>query len=216
MRTKILTLGLIFLVLFACEKGVNNPYSNNPSSLYLPLIHYFNSSATNTSGQMMRTLKWQVVRATKVEINNGIGEVALEGMKEIAPYEKITYVLTATNNVGQAQKIRTAGHADVVIVSGPTGTHKSQAYSVWGEVKNIGSMPSLNTRVSVELYSGSSGYGPAGELLGSNEMTVNAHGSGTLESQQQVYWSFLWSDLHQIMDFRMREGEIRYEITWEE
>lgn len=27
MRTKVLTLGLIFLILIACEKGVNNPYS---------------------------------------------------------------------------------------------------------------------------------------------------------------------------------------------
>ena len=32
MRTKILILGLIFLVLFACEKGIENPYSPEPPS----------------------------------------------------------------------------------------------------------------------------------------------------------------------------------------
>lgn len=44
MRTKIMILGLIFLILIACEKGIENPYSpelpspsnpNNPGSLYI-------------------------------------------------------------------------------------------------------------------------------------------------------------------------------------
>lgn len=120
-------------------------------------------------------------------------------------------------NIGQVQETPTVGYADVVMVSGPTSEHVSGAFVVWGEVKNMGSMPTFNTRISIELYSGHSNYGPPGELLGSSEGAINAHGNGILEPQQQVGWSFTWSDSHQIIDFRMREGsEIRYEITWEE
>ena len=211
MKTKVLTLGLIFLILIACEKGVENPFSNNPSIFDLPRICRFYSSATNTSGQIMRTLKWIVVRATKVEINNGIGEVALEGMKEIAPYEKVTYVLTATNNIGQTQETCTAGYADVVIISGPTKVKIQYGIKVHGEVKNIGSVPTLNTKLSIEVYNDS------GEFSRSAETMINTINNYILEPQQQLPWHFSWTDIHKSTEFWIHEvSEIRYEITWEE
>jgi len=52
----------------------------------------------------MSTLKWKVINADKVEIDKGIGEVALEGMWEFYPYERITFTLMATNDDGRVQK----------------------------------------------------------------------------------------------------------------
>ena len=41
------------------------------------------------------TLKWETSEATKVFINNGIGEVAVDGSVNVSPLSNITYLLTA-------------------------------------------------------------------------------------------------------------------------
>lgn len=213
MRTKILVLGLILLAITFCKKGIENPYSTDPSELLnLPTIDYFTTISTNTGRwQTTRILKWKVTHATKVEIDNGIGEVALEGMKEIAPYERTTYVLTATNNNGQVQGTCKAGYTAVWMFSGPKGEPGSgddyQYYYVTGVVGNAGSGETFNTKVSVDLYN----Y--YGTLLASGECLV---GDGRLAINEQVAWSIKIDDADGNLRQRMTSTSwITYEITWD-
>lgn len=107
MRTKILILGLIFLVLIACKKGIENPYSPElPDPTGLPVIEYFTenwqgSVTQGDSWSSMHILSWSVTNARIVSIDQGIGEVPLVGMEHVTIRMTTTYTLTAENDKGQ-------------------------------------------------------------------------------------------------------------------
>jgi len=47
-------------------------------------------------------LRWQVTKATQIEINQGIGSVPSSGHRQIAPTDSVTYTLTAKGPGGDA------------------------------------------------------------------------------------------------------------------
>jgi hypothetical protein len=47
------------------------------------------------------TLRWRVQAATRVTIDNGVGEVSPQGETTVSPTHDTTYTLTATNDMGQ-------------------------------------------------------------------------------------------------------------------
>jgi len=108
MRFKILALGLVFLILIACEKGIENPYSPEPSIIpqsNLPEIVLF--TAVSPLRTRDYTLSWKVLNATTVNIGYNLGNVAAEGTMELnlpLYLETITYILVATNNYGESTK----------------------------------------------------------------------------------------------------------------
>jgi len=202
----------LFLSIPCCKKELPTG-PEMPKMTILPTIEYFMASSANTGRwQTTRILKWKVTNANKVEIDNGIGEVALEGMKEIAPYEKITYTLTATNNDGQLQEPCKVGYTAVWMFSGPKGEPGSgedyQYYYVTAVVGNAGSGETFNTKVSVDLYN----Y--YGTLLASGEQIVA--GDGRLEINEQVAWLIKFDDTDGNLRQRMTSKSwITYKITWD-
>lgn len=126
-----------------------------------------------------------------------------------------TFTLTAKNDAGQVQEsctIETPPNlAEVVMTHGPTGVFYSNFYHVTGGVKNIGSLPAFNTKVSVDLY------GSYGDLLASGECMVGGDGF-RFEPQYSAGWQIEFSgDIYYILYREMGSGsEIRYEITWDE
>lgn len=59
-------------------------------------INYFYADPDEIDEGERTYLYWETTNATKVEIDNGIGEVSLDGNKQILPEETITYTLTAS------------------------------------------------------------------------------------------------------------------------
>ena len=62
-----------------------------------PVIEYFDSKPVAISSGEATILSWSVVGATTVEIDQGVGIVALKGAMSVSPSETITYTLTAVN-----------------------------------------------------------------------------------------------------------------------
>ncbi|MBA7496914.1 hypothetical protein ES702_07523 [subsurface metagenome] len=215
MKTKILVLGLICLFVFAHCNSPADPEIEKVLNPILPAINYFTVTPTDINQFQTATLEWKTTNANKVEIDNGIGEVALEGMIEVIPLETTNYRLWATNNDGQVtDNCRVEvfiGPANVEMRWGPTGEHYGNRYEVRGGVKNTGTGIAFNTKVSVELY------GSPGVLLASGDCLVGGEGFKFYPEQQNVCWEVIFDDtsgiLYRGMDW---DSEITYEITWED
>lgn len=94
MRVKIFALGLLCFALIACDKKIKNPYSPElPANQ--PIINYFTASPPQISRGESSTLSWSVNNAAEVMIDQNIGEVPLEGTREVNPGETIVYTLSA-------------------------------------------------------------------------------------------------------------------------
>ena len=62
-----------------------------------PVVEYFNAKPVAISPGKVAILSWSVIGATTVEIDQGIGMVALKGTMKVLPSETTTYSLTAVN-----------------------------------------------------------------------------------------------------------------------
>ena len=239
MRIKILTLALTCLFIFAsCESPADPEIKKalNPDPVFtgLPVISYFTATPSQILWGESFVLAWHVSNASywvikdhkgvlwveSTRIDNPWGEHAIRMRPDYLgdwSYDVITtFTLTATNSNGQVQEsctIETPPNlAEVVMIYGPTGGvyGNSYIYTVSGGVKNIGSIPALNTKVSVELW----GY--YGNLLASGEYLVDGDGF-VFEPQQSAGWSIDFDDTNGILDRQMDStSEILCEITWEE
>jgi len=78
-----------------------------------PVISSFDADPPTVAAGESSTLKWNVSGATKVSIDQGIGNVALTGNRAVMPGATTVYTLTATNAAG-ASAMATAQ----IIVSG--------------------------------------------------------------------------------------------------
>lgn len=100
MKTKILTLGLFCLFIFAYCNSPADPEIEktlNPGNPGLPVIASF--TATHLQSNHF-TLSWSTENATTVKIDQGIGEVPAIGTMEVQILEPTTYTLTASNAMG--------------------------------------------------------------------------------------------------------------------
>jgi len=66
----------------------------------IPVIRTFSSSPSSINSGGTQTLMWNVTGANSVSIDNGIGQVGVEGSRVISPATSTTYTLTATNSTG--------------------------------------------------------------------------------------------------------------------
>ena len=62
-----------------------------------PVIEAFHADPAVVSPGEASNLSWNVIGASRVEINQGIGEVGLKDFKEVRPSQTTTYRLTAIN-----------------------------------------------------------------------------------------------------------------------
>ena len=69
-----------------------------------PSILLFTATPAEINSGSSSTLKWEVKDAATVTIDQGIGEVAVNGSKELAPSKTTAYTLTATNTGGTLTK----------------------------------------------------------------------------------------------------------------
>jgi PKD repeat protein len=65
-----------------------------------PSILLFTATPSEINSGATSTLKWDVKGAISVTIDQGVGEVAANGSKELSPSKTIAYTLTATNAGG--------------------------------------------------------------------------------------------------------------------
>jgi hypothetical protein len=84
---------LISLALLSACSGIS--FHPEPPSI---LLFTATPSEINSGGSS--TLKWGVQDATSVTIDQGVGEVAANGSKELSPSKTTAYTLTATNAGG--------------------------------------------------------------------------------------------------------------------
>ncbi len=62
-----------------------------------PVIESFRADPVVVSPGGASNLSWSVIGAARVEIDQGVGEVALKGFMQVKPIETTTYRLTAIN-----------------------------------------------------------------------------------------------------------------------
>jgi hypothetical protein len=88
-------LGILFLIPSCSSSSTTPTPASNP-----PTINSFAVSPTSIYQTEKATLSWSVSNATSVQIDQGIGAVALSGSKDVTPNSSTTYTLTATNSSG--------------------------------------------------------------------------------------------------------------------
>jgi len=69
-----------------------------------PAIILFSATPPEITLGQSTNLKWSIKDATSVTIDQGIGEIAATGSKELSPAKTIAYTLTATNAGGTVSK----------------------------------------------------------------------------------------------------------------
>jgi hypothetical protein len=62
-----------------------------------PVIESFHADPVVVSPEESSNLSWNVIGASRVEIDQGVGEVDLKGFKEVRPSQTTAYRLTAIN-----------------------------------------------------------------------------------------------------------------------
>jgi hypothetical protein len=93
--------------------GTKNATANSTLTVDLscPKIVSFEVDRSDIVMGSNATLRWNVTNANNVTIDNEIGEVPLEGYRDVSPYSSVIYTLNATNgtNFVVSQKIVIVG-----------------------------------------------------------------------------------------------------------
>jgi len=201
---------LLFLILmslcfFSCEKSPTTPEVPN-----YPVILSFTANPSTILEGDSTTLSWETSKATKVEIDNGIGQVALSGSKEVTLTETTTFTLTASNSDGSVTKTCKVEveerHANVIMIEGPKFKKDQYTFSYFGKVKNIGNRKA--DFVKVYIY-----------LNDSNEKLVDYKYSYVdktdLEINETSTWTVTWFFENELLN-KIDKSKTTYEIEWEE
>jgi eukaryotic-like serine/threonine-protein kinase len=69
-----------------------------------PVQALFSASVTTIEQGQSTTLNWQTANASSVSIDNGIGQVAANGQREVSPTGNTTYELSARGNGGTQER----------------------------------------------------------------------------------------------------------------
>jgi hypothetical protein len=87
----------------AMLNAIPRPAAPAPAAVQ-PVFAVFSATTSTIQQGQSTTLNWQTANASDVSIDNGIGEVAANGQKEVSPASNTTYQLTAKGNGGTQQK----------------------------------------------------------------------------------------------------------------
>ncbi len=107
-RALALSAALILGLAVGCKKKVPPPPpppppQEAPAPAAKPVINYFTAEPSTVNSGQSSSLRWSVSDATKVTINNEIGEVSPNGRRGVYPTVTTTYHLTATGAGGNAE-----------------------------------------------------------------------------------------------------------------
>lgn len=213
MRVKILTLGLILLTIVSCK----NPHSVDPSEvLNLPVINHFTATPEQIFFGESSTLSWSVSNASKVEIDQGIGEVSAIGTMEVSPKERTMYTLTAKLSDSQKTAFcvvevkEPAADLEIILVeqgtawnifiycpaSGHTNPSDWQMF-MYMKIKNIGNRTAINIVLHLQIFD--RWWEDSGATLIWEGMTLFTNYDNsliTLGPNGQSYGWFRWTDLN--------------------
>jgi hypothetical protein len=110
---------LLLAVMFLAGCYPGGPITiTGPSQL--PAINSFNASPASISAGESSSLSWTVTGATKVSIDQGIGNVALTGTRGVAPVATTIYTLTASSSAGSV-----TATTQVIVTAAPPPTPTS-------------------------------------------------------------------------------------------
>jgi hypothetical protein len=97
-----------------------------PAGASKPVITSFSANPGSIMQGGSATLNWNVAGCTTINIDPGIGSVALNGTRVISPTKTTTYTLTAVNEAGTST-------ATTQVIVGETPTTKVELYSIAAE-----------------------------------------------------------------------------------
>jgi uncharacterized repeat protein (TIGR01451 family) len=149
-----------------------------------PTINLSSSPSSICRGESA-SLYWNSSNATRVSVNNGIGDVALSGNRNVSPTNTTTYTATAYNSAGnQASSSTTITVRDCsenLIIS----ISVSPSSICRGESANINWSTSGATSVSINPNIGSVGLSGSRSVSPNNTTTytINASNSSTSRSE---------------------------------
>ncbi len=196
---------LMLLLFTSCEKS-----PTTPDTPQYPTIHSFSSSVSELARGKSCTLSWNVSNATKVEIDNGIGQVPLSGSQEVSPTSTTTYTLTATNNDGQREatcKIEIIDGAILVMTQGPKWKETEWTFAYFGIVKNNGTWKAEFVKVYIYLYNKNGG------LIDTKFSYVD---KTNISPGEKSSWEVSWWDDDKSIRKKIEKSKTEYEIEWSE
>ncbi|MEI8003341.1 MAG: hypothetical protein WCG94_03300 [Methanothrix sp.] len=89
--------GIVFWLLLLATILIGGLLALNVFSSPYPVIESFHAEPVVVSSGNASNLSWSIIGASRVEIDQGVGEVDLKGFTEVKPSETTTYRLTAIN-----------------------------------------------------------------------------------------------------------------------
>ena len=92
--------GIVLLMILISIPGCIGAPGEFAGLSFLPIVRTFDASPAIIKSGEYSTLSWTVAGASKVSIDNGIGNVALMGSIAVSPGTTTYYTLTATNSSG--------------------------------------------------------------------------------------------------------------------
>lgn len=95
MKNKIIIIGIIILFIFDLTGCFDNSNMGEP-----PIINYFTATPSLVELHNSSVLEWSIDNATTVSIDNGIGNVSINGQYTVILRKSITYTITAENSYG--------------------------------------------------------------------------------------------------------------------
>jgi len=106
-------LTLVFLLVVLSLPACSSLPGEIGGMSFLPVVHTFQASPAIIKAGEYSTLSWTVTGASKVYIDNGVGNVALQGTISVNPTQTVQYTLTAQNSTGS-----TSARTQVVVSGG--------------------------------------------------------------------------------------------------
>ena len=93
---------LVFLLVVLALPGCSSLPGEISGMSFLPVVNTFQASPAVIKAGEYSTLSWVVTGASKVYIDNGVGNVALQGSMTVSPSQTAQYTLTAQNSTGSS------------------------------------------------------------------------------------------------------------------
>ncbi|MDD5398115.1 MAG: hypothetical protein PHU70_03435 [Dehalococcoidia bacterium] len=103
MKSRFITqMALVLLLITVSLSGCSYLPGEISGMSFLPVVHAFQASPSVIKAGEYSTLSWTATGASKVYIDNGIGNVAVQGSITVAPSQTVQYTLTAQNSSGSS------------------------------------------------------------------------------------------------------------------
>ena len=174
----------------------------------LPEIVSFELDTSSISPGESATLSWEVLDASVVSIDQGIGTVSSQGSRQVSPIQTSTFTITALNDAGSvtAQATLNVTVAPPTIVSfagNPPNIHPGESTSLQWDVSGA-DLVSINQEIGSVGSSGTVSISPASTTV--YQITASNQG-GIVQAETTIFVSAL--DPPVIQSFSGNPSEIQ-------